>query len=69
MLRFHIETKVDPHTGLIFAEAFSDVGGGSIARSEPMYRSHDEAGAEVVRLVKQAWPDRTPTAVDPSLGV
>ncbi len=69
MIRFRIETIEDPHSGLIFAELFSDATNTSIARSEPMYKTHDQAAAEVATLIKQAWPDRTPTAVDPSLGV
>lgn len=66
---FRIETILDSHSGLIFAEVISDLGDQLIVRSEPMYQSHEEAEAEVIRVVQQAWPDRSPAAVDPSLGV
>lgn len=69
MASFRIETVSDPKTSMVFAEAYAEPGDTLIARSEPIFHSHDEAQAEVKGVIQRAWPDRAPDAVDLSIGV
>ncbi|MEO6248281.1 MAG: hypothetical protein ABIO85_06825 [Sphingomicrobium sp.] len=68
MGRFRIELRDDADTGMVAAEAFGP-NGDLIASSDPIYHSREEAEAAIVETIKQAWPDRSPDAVDHSIGV
>ena len=54
---------------MIYVEAFLDPDGTPIVRSEPLYETVEDADAEIVAMLKDAFPDRQPFAVDPSIGV
>ncbi len=69
MARFHIETVTDPSSGMVFAEAYKDAGNVLVVRSEPIFKTHEDAEAAIVASLQQAWPDRFPEAVDASIGV
>ncbi len=67
MGHIRIETVSDSDSGMFIAEAFFE--DTLIARSDPQFTSPGEAEAEVVEIIRRAWPDRNPFAVDPSIGV
>ncbi len=69
MSHFRIETVSDPATGMICAEAFSEPGASLIVRSEPIFKTHGEAEEAIISMIKRAWPDRNPEALDASIGV
>jgi hypothetical protein len=69
MATFRIETIADEDSGLIFVEAFHEPGHAPVIRSKPTYATHEEAEADVLKMMGSAWPDRYPFAVDPSIGV
>ena len=69
MARFIIETIDDAHSGMVVAEVIIEGGNEVIIRSEAIYHSHEDAQADVIRVMREAWPDRRPSTVDPSLGV
>ncbi len=68
MGRFRIELVDDAKSGMVMAEAFGP-DGAMIANSQPIYHTRTEAEAAIVETIKQAWPDRSPDAVDHSIGV
>ncbi len=68
MGRFRIELVDDEKSGMVMAEAFGP-DGAMIANSQPIYHNRAEAEDAIVATIKQAWPDRSPDAVDPTLGV
>ncbi len=69
MTRFRIDTVEDPASGMIFAEIYQEPGDQLIARSEAIYRSQEEASRDVIETMRRFWPDKSPFAVDPSIGV
>ena len=69
MARFRIETVSDPASGMVIAEVFAEPGERLVIRSEPIFRTHDDAEAEIIGMLQRAWPDRNPEAVDSSIGV
>lgn len=68
MGRFRIELVEDAGTGMVAAEAFGP-DGAMIANSQAIYHSRAEAEAAIVQAITLAWPDRSPDAVDHSIGV
>jgi hypothetical protein len=69
MTRFRIDTVEDPAEGMIFAEIYEEPGDRLIARSEAIYHSQEEATKDVIETMRRVWPDKSPFAVDPTLGV
>ena len=69
MPSFRIETLTDDDTGMLYVEAFHEPGDEPVIRSQPMYKSEEDAEAEILGMFQAAWPDRNPFAVDRSIGV
>ncbi|MCE7795194.1 hypothetical protein LWE61_01345 [Sphingobium sufflavum] len=68
MARFLIDTLTDPATGHVFAEIRSDPQGDLLARSGPVYASHEEAGERVAEAISKAWPEQPVDPVYPANG-
>ncbi|HEX7822163.1 MAG TPA: hypothetical protein VF463_16255 [Sphingobium sp.] len=68
MARFLIDTITDPGTGHVFAEIRRDPEGQLLARSGPVYASHDEAGERLVEVISRAWPEQPVDPVYPANG-
>lgn len=59
MANFRIETVVDPKTNLIFAECYYPEDATTpIAQTSPIYRSHEQAEADVVEMFKNSLSDQ-----------
>ncbi len=68
MTRFRIDTIDDPDTGHVFAEIRRDPEGTLLARSGPVYASHDEASDRLVEAISKAWPQQPVDPVYPANG-
>ena len=54
MADFRIETRVDPDTGMIFAELYSADSNEPITATKPVYRSHDEARQRIAEMLRES---------------
>lgn len=68
MASFRIDTITDTATGHVFAEIRRDPNGELLARSGPVYASHDEAGERVIEAISKAWPEQPVDPVYPANG-
>jgi hypothetical protein len=68
MARFRIETVDDPETHHVSAEVRREGDGGLIARSGPVFASHDEAEARLIEVISKAWPAAPVDPVYPANG-
>lgn len=68
-LNFRIETKVDPATRKVFAEAyFPNDAKTPMATTDAIYASHEEAQADITKVVRDAVRDHMPIAREKSSG-
>ena len=68
MARFRIETVEDPATGHVTAEIRRDGDGGLVARSGPVFATHDDAEARLIEAISKAWPYQPTDPVYPANG-
>lgn len=68
MASFRIETITDEGTGHVAAEVRREADGSVIARSGPVYASHDEAEERLVEAISKAWPAAPADPVYPANG-
>lgn len=68
MGRYRIETVDDPDTGHVAAEIRREPAGDLIARSGPVFASHDEAEERLVEAISKAWPQQPVDPVYPANG-
>ncbi len=68
MARFHIDTLTDDSSGHVLAEIRRDTDGAIIARSGPVYASHEEAEERLLDAISKAWPSEPVDPVYPANG-
>lgn len=68
MARFSIETIDDRATGHVAAEIRSEPDGAIVARSGPVFASHDDAREHLLDAISKAWPSQPVDPVYPANG-
>lgn len=68
MPRFLIDTMTDEASGHVLAEIRRDTDGALIARSGPVYASHEEAEERLLDAIAKAWPAQPVDPVYPANG-
>lgn len=69
MASIRIETVTDTASGQVYAEVYVDGGSEPMMRSEPAFSSHDDLVQQVLEMCRRHFPDHTPFADDPTIGV
>lgn len=68
-LSFRIDTKVDPTTRKVFAEAyFPNDAKTPMATTDAIYASHEEAQADITKVVRDAVRQHMPSVREKSSG-
>lgn len=65
---FRIDTVTDRTTGHVQAEIRREPGGDLVARSGPVYASHEEAEERLLDAISRAWPMEPVDPVYPANG-
>jgi hypothetical protein len=68
MATLRIDT-LDDSSGQIYVELFHEPGHEPVITTPPMYGSHDEAMEKITNVLRAAWPNPVPNAIDPTIGV
>jgi hypothetical protein len=68
MALFRIETATDDNSGHVSAEIYREPGGALIAKSGPVYATHEEAEQRLVEAISRAWPQQPVDPVYPANG-
>ena len=69
MASIRIETVTDPTSGQVFAEVYDGTGSEPVLRSEPAFASHEDLVRQVLEMCRSHFPDHSPFADDPTIGV
>lgn len=69
MASIRIETVTDTASGHVYAEVYVDDGPKPIMKSEPAFATHDELVQQVLEMCRVHFPDHSPFADDPTIGV
>lgn len=69
MASIRIETVTDDASGQVYAEVYSGNDSTPVMRSEPAFASHDDLIAQILEMYRTHFPDHTPLAEDPTIGV
>jgi hypothetical protein len=69
MTSIKIETVTDAASGQVYAEVYMDDDAKPIMRSEAAFASHDDLVQEVLEMCRDRFPDHSPFADDPTIGV
>ena len=69
MATIRIETQRDAASGLVFAEVYTGDASTPVLTSEKLFSSDDDAVHQILDMCRTRWPDHTPFADDPTIGV
>jgi hypothetical protein len=69
MASIRIETVADKASGQVYAEVYSGEGSVPVMRSEPAFASHEDLVSQILEMYRAHFPDHTPLAEDPTIGV
>lgn len=69
MPTIRIETVADEASGQVYAQVYLDNSTLPVMRSEPDFVSHEALVEEILEMCRTRFPDHTPYAEDPTIGV
>ena len=68
MLSYRIESVTDKE-GMVAVRVYSGADNEPLASSGHIFHSEGEAEDGIMTMIRHAWPDKEPFAVDASIGV
>lgn len=69
MASIRIETVTDATSGQVYAEVYSGSAATPVMKSEPAFASHEDLIGQILEMYRVHFPDHTPSAEDPTIGV
>lgn len=69
MASIRIETMTDAASGQVYAEVYVNADSTPVLKSQAAFDSHEDLIEQVLQMCRAHFPDHSPFADDPTIGV